>query len=163
MVSQAELGQVLWAAAGVVDGGRTHAVPAPTSALETYVLAARVRDLSSGCYHYEPRGHALEQLATGDPRPGLAAALMDNADLDPYAAALVVCGVPSRWKTTFGFRTHRLLSLEAGAAVQAATLAAESLGLASLLAASFFDDEVAELLRLDPVAEPPLVVVLLGR
>jgi SagB-type dehydrogenase family enzyme len=164
LISQAELAQVLWATAGMIEaGGRTHAVPAPTSGLETYVLAARVRDMSTGSYHYEPRGHALEQLSTDDPQPGLVAALLDQADLDPYAAALVVTGVPARWRKVFGSRTHRLLSLEAGAAVQTGSLAAEALGLTSRLVASFFDDEVASLLRLDPSAEPALAVVLLGR
>jgi SagB-type dehydrogenase family enzyme len=163
-VTQPELAQVLWATAGVVEaGGRTHAVPTPTSGLETYVLAARVRDLSTGSYHYEVRGHALEQLSTEDPLPGLTAALLDEGDLDPYAAAVVLTGVPSRWRTAYGSRTHRLLSLEAGSAVQAATVAAEALGLTSRLVACFFDDEVAGLLRLDPASEPPLAVVLLGR
>lgn len=163
-VTQAELAQVLWATAGLVEsGGRTHAVPAPTSGLETYLLATRVRELSAGAYHYEPRGHALEQLATDDPRPGLVAALLDEDDFDPYAGALVVTGVPSRWRTVYGSRTHRLLSLEAGAAVQCAALAAEALGLTSRLVASFFDDEVASLLRIDPASEPALAVVLLGR
>jgi SagB-type dehydrogenase family enzyme len=164
VIDQGELAQVLWATTGVVEGGgRTHAVPAPTSGLETYVLAARVRELSIGSYHYEPRGHALEQLSTDDPQPGLVAALFDQGDLDPYAAALVVTGVPARWRIAYGSRTHRLLSVEAGAAVQTAALAAEALGLTSRLVASFFDDEVALLLRLDPAAEPPLAVFLLGR
>ncbi|MBA2668302.1 MAG: SagB family peptide dehydrogenase [Trueperaceae bacterium] len=163
-VTQPELAQTLWATAGLVEsGGRTHAVPAPASGLEIYVLSGRVRDLSTGSYHYEPRGHALEQLSTDDPRPGLTGALFDQGDLDPYAAALVVTGVPARWRTAYGSRTHRLLTLEAGAAVQAAALAAEALGLTSRLVANFFDDEVASLLRLDPVAEPALAVVLLGR
>jgi SagB-type dehydrogenase family enzyme len=163
-VSQGELAHVLWAAAGMAEGGsRAHTVPAPTSALETYVLTARVRDLSSGAYHYEPRGHALEQLSNGDPRPALVASLLDVEDLDPYAAAMVVTGVPQRWQLAYGPRTHRLLALEAGAAVQAAAVAAEALGLASRLVACFFDDEVAQILRLDPAAEPPLAVVLLGR
>ena len=164
VVTQGELAQVLWATVGMVDAGsRTHAVPAPTSGLEAYVLAVRVRDLSTGSYHYEPRGHALEQLATDDPRPGLVSALLDESDLDPYAAALVITGVPARWRTAFGPRTHRLLSLEAGAAAQTGALAAEALGLTSRLVACFFDDEVASLLRLDPSAEPALAVVLLGR
>jgi SagB-type dehydrogenase family enzyme len=163
-VSQGELAQVLWAAAGMAEGGsRAHSVPAPTSALETYVLTRRVRDLSSGSYHYEPRGHALEQLSNGDPTSELGSALLGVDDIDPYAAALVVTGVPQRWRPAFGPRTHRLLALEAGSAVQAATVAAEALGLASRLVACFFDDEVSQLLRLDAATEPPLAVLLLGR
>lgn len=164
LVTQAELAQVLWATVGVVDSGeRTHVVPADASGLETYVLAGSVRDLSAGAYHYEPRQHALEQLYAAEPRPSLAEALLEDHDLDPYAAALVLTGVPARWRTAFGARTHRLLTLEAGAAVQAAALAAEALGLTSRLVANFFDDELAALLRLDPAAEPPLAVVLFGR
>jgi SagB-type dehydrogenase family enzyme len=164
LMRQWELGQLLWAAVGILDGGtRAHVSPAMASGLEGYALVRSVKDLSRGVYHYGARDHALEQLSGLDPSAALAAALLDLPDLDPYAAALVVSGVPARWRQAYGARAARLLALEAGASVQAAALAAEGMGLAARLVANFFDDEVAALVQLDVDSEPPLAVMLVGR
>lgn len=163
-IDQQELGRVLWACAGLIDGRqRTHLVPGDTSGLEAYVMAHSVRELSAGRYHYDAREHTLEQLGSGDARSPLASALLDRGDLDAFAATLVVTGVPARLVTRHGARAYRLLTLEAGAAAQAAVVAATALGLTGCLIAGFYDDEVAALLDLDPSLEPPLVAVALGR
>ncbi len=163
-IDQKELGRVLWACAGLIDGRqRTHLVPDETSGLEAYVVSHTVRELSVGRYHYDAREHTLEQLGSGDARAALAMALLDRADLDAFAATLVLTGVPARLVARHGARAYRLLTLEAGAAAQAAVVAATALGLTGCLIAGFYDDEVAALLDLDAALEPPLAVVALGR
>jgi len=163
-LDQIELGRVLWAAAGLIDTRqRTHLVPGEASGLEAYVLVHAVRELSLGRYHYDAREHTLEQLAGGDARAELAAALLDRPDLEAFAASLVLTGVPARLVAGHGARAYRLLTLEAGAAAQAAVVAATALGLTGCLVAGYYDTEVASLLELDPAIEPPLAVVLLGR
>lgn len=163
-IDQQELGRVLWACAGLIDGRqRTHLVPDDTSGIEAYVVVHAVRELSVGRYHYDAREHTLEQLGSGDTRSSLACALLDRGDLDAFAATLVVTGVPARLVARHGARAYRLLTLEAGAAAQAAVVAATALGLTGCLIAGFYDDEVAALLDLDPSLEPPLAAVALGR
>lgn len=163
-LDQIELGRVLWAAAGLIDTRqRTHLVPEGTSGLEAYVLVHAVRELSPGRYHYDPREHTLEQLGAGDARAELATALLDRPDLEAFAASLVLTGVPARLVAGHGVRAYRLLTLEAGAAAQAAVVAATALGLTGCFVAGYYDTEVAGLLELDPAIEPPLAVVLLGR
>ena len=163
-IDQQELGRVLWACAGLIDGRqRTHLVPDQTSGLEAYVVVHTVRELSVGRYHYDAREHTLEQLGSDDARATLARALLDRADLDAFAATLVLTGVPARLVARHGARAYRLMTLEAGAAAQAAVVAATALGLTGCLIAGFYDDEVAALLDLDASLEPPLAVVALGR
>ena len=163
-LQQAELGRVLWAMAGLVDGRqRTHLVPGEMSGLEAYVLVHAVRDLSPGRYHYDAREHALEQLALGDGRSDLTRVLLERSDLEAYAATVVLTGVPTRLVAAHGPRTYRLLALEAGAATQAAVVAATALAFTGCLVANFYDTELAALLELDAGLEPPLAVVLLGR
>ena len=163
-LDQIELGRVLWAAAGLIDARqRTHVVPGETSGLEAYVFVQAVRELSPGRYHYDAREHTLEQLGGGDVQAELATALLDRPDLEAYAASLVLTGLPARLVAGHGARAYRLLTLEAGAAAQAAVVAATALGLTGCLVAGYYDDEVAGLLELDPAIEPPLAVVLLGR
>ncbi len=163
-LSQTELGRVLWAAAGLIDTRqRTHLVPGDASGLEAYVFVHAVRELSPGHYHYDAREHTLEQLGCGDGRARVAATLLDRADLEAFAATLVLTAVPARLVAAHGARAYRLLTLEAGAAAQAAVVAATALGLTGCLVAAFYDTELAALLELDPSLEPPLAVVLLGR
>jgi SagB-type dehydrogenase family enzyme len=163
-LDQAELGRVMWAAAGLIDARqRTHVVPGEASGLEAYVFVHAVRELSPGRYHYDAREHTLEQLGCGDAGRELAGALLDRPDLEPYAASVVLTGVPARLVAGHGARAYRLLALEAGAASQAAVVAATALGLTGCLVAGFYDRELAGLLDLDPALEPPLAVVLLGR
>ena len=164
VLDQAELGRVLWAAAGTSDARtRTHLVPGETSGLEAYVLVHAVRDLSVGRYHYDAREHALEQLGSDDVRAALALALLDRDDLEAYAVTLVLTGVPRRLEPHEGPRAYRSLVFEAGAAAQSSVVAATALGLTGCLAASFYDAEVASLLDLNVRTEPPLAVVLIGR
>ncbi len=163
-LDQDELGRVLWAAAGLIDRRqRTHLVPSEASGLEAYLFVHDVRELSPGRYHYDAREHTLEQLGSGDGRFHLATALLDRPDLEAFAASLVLTGVPARLLPGHGARAYRLLALEAGAAAQAAVVAATALGLTGCLAAGFYDAELAALLELDTALEPPLAVVLLGR
>ena len=163
-LQQAELARVLWATAGLVDGRqRTHLVPGDMSGLEAYVLVHAVRELSPGRYHYDAREHALEQLALGDVRHDLTQVLLGEGDLEAYAATVVLTGVPTRLVAVHGPRVYRLLALEAGAATQAAVLAATAMAFTGCLVANFYDSELAALLELDAGLEPPLAVVLLGR
>ncbi len=163
-LDQAELGRVLWAAAGLVDAReRTHLVPAEVAGIEAYVFVHSVRELSAGRYHYDAREHTLEQLTCGDARPEIAGALLDRDDLSDYATTLVLSGIPARLVAGHGPRAYRLLTLEAGAAAQSAVVAATALGLTGCLVAGFYDAELAALMELDAALEPPLAVVLLGR
>jgi hypothetical protein len=63
-ITLADVAQLLWSAQGVnrPDGHRTAPSAGGTYPLELYVVAARVRNLPAGVYHYVPRTHEIETV-----------------------------------------------------------------------------------------------------
>jgi len=162
-IKEAQLSQLLWAAAGFTAGGERVPLSAQgVSSVEVYVLASQVRNLLAGVYHYDPREHSLAHLSVGDPMPGLAEALLTDVDLSAQAALLCFTGVPGRHRAADGGRPYRYLYLDAGAAAQAAALAAVAMGLAARMVTDFYDDELAELLKVDGRDEHPLCALAIG-
>ncbi len=162
-VKQAQLSQLLWAAAGFTfERGRTHLSVKPVSSIETYVVARQVQDLFAGVYHYNPREHALEHLSSEDPTQALADALVVDLEIGPQALAVCLTGIPTRHPSGSEGRTYRYVYLDAGAVAQALALATVALGLAATYTADFYDDELMALLQLDGRGEIPLAVVVIG-
>jgi SagB-type dehydrogenase family enzyme len=71
--------------------------------------------------------------------------------------------VPQRATAKYGSRGYRMALLEAGHASQNLCLAAQGLGLGSLVYGAYYDDELAALLDIDGVTETVVSVMLLGR
>jgi SagB-type dehydrogenase family enzyme len=162
-VKDSQLAQLLWAAGGFTVGGeRVPLVSQSVSSVEVYVLALQVRNLLAGVYHYDPREHSLEHLSVGDPLPALNEALLTDLDLTAQAALLCFTGVPGRHRAVDGGRPYRYIHIDAGAAAQAAALAAAGMGLATRLVTDFYDDELAELIKVDGRDEHPLCLLAVG-
>lgn len=160
---QAQLSQLLWGAAGFTFGHeRTHLSAAGVSSIETYLVARQVEDLFAGVYHYNPREHTLEQLATEDPSERLASALVTPVDVEAQAAALCFTGIFARHRDGGSGRALRYLCLDVGAAAQAVVLSAAGMGLAAGFVADFYDDDLAALLQVDGRGEVPLGLVTVG-
>lgn len=162
-IKQAQLSQLLWAAAGFTfERGRTHLYAKAASSIETYVVARQVQDLFPGVYHYNPREHSLAHLSSADPTDALADALVVDLELGPQALAICLTGIPGRHPAGSDGRSFRYLYLDAGAMAQAFALGCVALGLASSYTADFYDDELAELLQVDGRTEVPLAVLTVG-
>lgn len=162
-ISQQNISQILWAAAGFTySGQRTHISAADTSGIETYLIAQQLDSCFSGVYHYNTKDHSLEYLVNSEPARALEHCLIIPNDITAYAAMLVFTGLPKRIDDGAASRVYRYLYLEAGAIAQAAMLAAHSLGLACYFTTEFYDDELANLLQVGGVHEFPLCALLLG-
>lgn len=162
-IKQAQLAQLLWAAAGFTSGkDRIHLNAHGVSSLETYVLARNVQDILAGIYHYDAREHSLAFLETRDPTDALADATLAPLDLDAQAVVLCFTGIARRHKHGDEGRAYRYLFLDAGAAAQDVMVAGSAMGLATNFIADFYDDELAELLQLDGRNEHPLCLVAIG-
>jgi len=160
---QAQLSQMLWGAAGFTFGHeRTHLSAVGVSSIETYVVAREVEDLFAGVYHYNPRDHTLEHLASGDPTERLTAALVTPLDVEAQAAALCFTGIFARHQDGGSGRALRYLYFDVGAAAQAVVLSAAGMGLAASFIAEYYDDELADLLQVDGRGEVPLGIVSVG-
>ena len=163
-MTRAELGQLLWAAQGVSDpsGLRTAPSAGALYPLELYAIVGASGDLATGIYHYLPRRHELELVASGDFRAEFAAAALMQEWTARAGLVLVVAAAFARTTAKYGERGRRYVAIEAGHAVQNVYLQAVALGLGATEVGAFRDDAVARLVGL-PRGEEPVTSVAVGR
>jgi len=167
-LSLAELGALLWAAAGVTARQTGFAFRTAPSAgglypIEHYVVANSVAGLDAGLYHYAVLERSLERLRRGDLRLPLARAALDQSIAATADAVFVWTAVLERSRWKYGQRFPRYVFLDAGHIAANVALAATALGLGSCQIAAFFDEEAADLLEVDPDVEPVVYMTTIGR
>jgi SagB-type dehydrogenase family enzyme len=126
-----EISQLLWAAQGVTDtktGHRTAPSAMAKYPLELYVVAANVKGLASGLYHYQPTEHNLVLVKPGDVRTDLST----QPTVKTAPAVFLFTGVYERIGTRFGDRSKMFVFLEAGHAAQNLCLQATALHLGTV-------------------------------
>ncbi len=158
-LTQAELGQLLWAAQGVTHEGFKRTAPSASGlmALETYAATA------DGLWRYLPADHALLPLDDRDLRPGLQEASGDQPFVGSAPLVVVFSIVPGRIALRHGDdRGVRYADFEAGHAGQNLLLQAVALDLGAVPIGSFDDRAVCQLLEL-PDGEKPRYLFALGR
>jgi SagB-type dehydrogenase family enzyme len=155
----AEIGQLLWAAAGITDlvsGKRAAPSAGARYPLEIYVVTA------DGLYHYAPLQHALQLIVDGDQRARLAAACWQEF-IGRAPVTIAMSAVAERTAQRYGERgLRRYVPMDVGHAAQNMLLQATALGLAACPVGAFDDQRVAEALHL-PSAQEPLYLLPVGR
>lgn len=157
-LTQAELGQLLWAAQGVTspDGRRTAPSAGARYPLEVYVV------LPEGVYHYQPQGHQLDLHLAGDQRAALHAVTLRQDAVLQAPAILVIAAVYERTAERYGAeRTPRYVHMEVGHAAQNVLLQAVALGLGAVPVGAFHDEDVQQVLAL-PDDQAPLYLIPVG-
>jgi SagB-type dehydrogenase family enzyme len=157
-LSQAELGQLLWAAQGVTspEGLRTAPSAGARYPLELYVV------LPEGVYHYRPQGHRLNLHLAGDQRAALHAVTLRQDAVLQAPAVLVLAAVYGRTAERYGAeRTPRYVHMEVGHAAQNVLLQAVALGLGAVPVGAFHDADVQRVLAL-PDDQEPLYLIPVG-
>jgi SagB-type dehydrogenase family enzyme len=158
-LSDAELGQLLWAAQGITDrtmGLRTAPSAGALYPLELYLVT------KSGVFHYEVRSHQLRQTKSTDVRQALSHAALGQESVRDAPAVFVFAGVYRRTANKYGVRAERYVHMEAGHAAQNLLLQAVALGLVAVPIGAFRDDEVEQVLAL-PAMHQALYLVPVGR
>lgn len=160
----ATVGQLLWAAQGVTsnEGGRTAPSAGALYPLEVYLVSGAIEGIPAGVYHYQPAGHRLERVATGDKRKLLGAAAGRQSAGSHAAAVLVITAVYERTRVKYGDRAARYVAMEAGHAAQNVYLQAVALNTATVVIGAFSDGLVKRVLSL-PENEEPLYLMPLGK
>jgi SagB-type dehydrogenase family enzyme len=167
-ISFEELSQLIWATQGItgsVFDFRLRVTPSAGALypIETYVVVNRVIALSPGVYHFNLGKNALEQLAGGDFRVGIAASALDQSMGREAAVVFVWTAVVERTKWKYRERGYRYLYLDAGHIGQNLYLAATSLGLGCCTIGAFYDDEVNQLIGVDGRQETAVYLGAVGR
>ena len=159
VLTDAELGQLCWAAQGINrPGGRFRTCPSAgaTYPLEMYIVTAR------GVYHYLPKPHAVEEWAPGDLRGKVQSAALNQPWVGRAPAVFVLAADFRRTAKKYGARAKRYVHIEAGHAAQNLHLQAVALNLGSVPVGAFIDRRVAKVLGL-PALQTPLYLVPIGQ
>ena len=157
-LTEAEQGQLLWAAQGVTNretGYRTAPSAGALYPLEVYLVTG------SGVFHYEPQTHRLRRTVQSDVRKTLYEAALRQRPILDAPAVFVIAGVYERTAKKYGARAERYVHMEAGHAAQNLLLQAVSLGLAAVPIGAFDDARAQEALRL-PKNQRPLYLLPAG-
>ncbi len=160
-----EVGQLLWAAQGVTyqeKGFRSAPSAGATYPLVIYlsVRAGGVEGLAPGIYMYEPLGHRLYLVKSGDFSVELAEAALDQRWVREAPVCIVVAANFERTVSVYGERGVRYVYMEAGHVGQNIYLQATALGLGTVAVGAFHDDEVK---RIVGCPEDPIYLFPVGR
>ena len=131
--------------------------------IEAYLLAANVKGLSAGIYHYDSARHRLVALKRKMSK-GLLVRVLANQQYFADAAAIVIMSAVfarSMWKYPSS-RAYRAILIDAGHLGQTFCLAATALGLAPFSTMAFREHEVDSVLGIDGVSEGAMYVVGVG-
>jgi SagB-type dehydrogenase family enzyme len=138
----------------IPSGGARH----PT---EVFLGAFDVPGVDAGVYHYDVEHHRLERVRGGQHRDAFAHATLDlfAKHESPPAAALVFTSRVERsmWRYRDP-RSFRAILVDAGHAVMAYRHVARTLGFRTYALQKMHDSEVADLVGVDRVVQPPLYV-----
>lgn len=160
------LAQLLWAAGGITeDRGFKRAAPSAGALypMDIYAVAGSngIASLQAGVYHYQPTGHSLVSIASGDRQIQLARASLGQMWMAGAPISLVLTAEYSRITGKYGDRGVRYAWIEAGHMGQNIFLQAEALGLKAGIVGAFHDQQLARDLALPP-ARVPLLVMPIG-
>jgi len=163
-----ELAFVLWAGQGVTaQAGRYLLRTAPSAGalypIETYLSIDKVQNVEPGLYHFHVPGFALERLQGGRFHPLFAQACLGQSFMADSAVIFAWTGVLRRNLAKYGHRGMRYVFLDAAHVCAHVLLAAEALAMGGCPVGAFFDEEMEEILDLDPNEETCLYLAALAR
>jgi len=153
-----KISQLLWAAQGITQkatGYRTTPSAGALYPLEIFLVK------SDGAFHYEPEGHKLEKLMSGDLRVKLAEGSLYQSFIAIAPASIVITAVYERITVKYGDRGIRYVHMEAGHCCQNILLQAVTIGLGAVPVGAFDDDYIQNLLGL-PSDHKVLYVIPVG-
>lgn len=160
----AEVSQLLWAAQGITRPGGYRTAPSAGALypLELYLVSGNVSQLPTGVYRYHPEGHELEQVILGDKREELSQAALRQEAVQEAPAVILISGVYEKTTGKYGERGRQYVHMEVGSAAENIYLQAVSLNLGTVFIGAFYDEQVKEVLELNP-NEHPLCLMPVGK
>jgi SagB-type dehydrogenase family enzyme len=151
-LSIGDLSQLLWSAQGITNemGFRTAPSAGATFPLEIFIMANQVSGLRKGIYHYNPFDNTLELIHEKDVSSDVARVSYSQSMIHEAGAVIVFGAVFERTTQRYDERGIRYVYNEIGHASQNVHLQAVSLGLGTVVVGAFRDEEVEQILGLDP-------------
>ncbi len=157
-LTEAELGQLLWAAQGITNerGFRTAPSAGALYPLEVYLAT------ENGVFQYDPQTHHLLVSSHDDARLKLYQAALQQEPIRQAPAVFVLTAIYARTAEKYGtLRGPRYVNLEAGHAAQNLLLQAVALDLGAVPIGAFDDQEIRQALDLSS-DHTPLYLIPVG-
>jgi SagB-type dehydrogenase family enzyme len=156
-----QLSSVLYHAFGLRDG-----VPDPsvesTHLVRLYLIVNQVQGLDPGVYYYRRRDHALSVIRTGNFRNrSYAISLFQEVVGNAGVALVKTIDTPALGEPD-GDRGYRYATMDAGMIGGIVYLQTVALDLGCTGIGAFFDDEVSELIDVDPADEMVIYMSAIG-
>ncbi len=156
----AELAFLLWSTQGIKNksrsGSTTRMVPSAgcRHPFETYLMVNCVEGLESGVYRYLPKEHALVlECLDKDLVDNLTLAAMGRVFIGSAPVTFVWTSIPYRSEWSYTTAAHRVILMDAGHICQNLYLAAEAIGCGTCAIASFKQELMDKLVKVDGVDE----------
>jgi SagB-type dehydrogenase family enzyme len=162
-----QVSYLLWAATGISKvehgfGYRTAPSAGGLYPIETYLVVNNVDGLDPGIYHYNIRDHELELLKKGDFGSATAKGALGQAMPRTAPVTFVFTAIYQRSKWKYGQRAYRYIYMDAAHIAENLALAAVSLDLGTVQVGALFDDELNELIEVDPEKESVIYLMPVG-
>ena len=170
-----QLSQILWSAQGITGTRGFRAAPSAgaTYPLEIYVVIGEqcivageakqdFQEVQAGIYHYEPNAHSLSLHTSGDLRPYLARAALDEEFIAKAPVDIVICALYHRTSYRYGKRGERYVHMEVGHVGENIHLQAVALGLSTVEVGAFNEEAVTKVLGVNQQFKP-LYIMPVGK
>jgi len=170
-----QLSQILWSAQSITGTREFRAAPSAgaTYPLEIFVVVGdqciiaseakqAFEELQAGIYHYKPSSHSLSLHTSGDLRPDLARAALDEEFIVQAPVDIVICALYHRTSYRYGKRGERYVHMEVGHAGENIHLQAVALELSTVEVGAFNDEAVAKVLGVEEQIRP-LYIMPVGK
>lgn len=167
-VTMEELAFMLWASQGITAKSGNYSFRTSPSGgalypIETYLSVNNVKELDNGLYHFDVENFCLNRLSDTDSADAVAAACLNQKFMAGSAVIFLWSAVIRRCMSKYGNRGMRYILLDAGHICQNLLVGAEATGNGACPIAAFYDDEMNDLLGLDPEEESMLYAAAVGK
>jgi SagB-type dehydrogenase family enzyme len=108
----------------------------------------------TGIYRYDPKSHSLSLHTSGDLRPDLARATLNQEFVMDVPVDIVICAIYHRTSYRYGKRGERYIHMEVGHVGENIHLQAVALGLSTVEVGAFNDEEVTKVLGVEEQIKP---------
>ena len=158
-----QLSQLLWAAQGLTgDSGYKRAAPSAGALypMDVYAVLGRnsIAQMEAGVYRYEPKKHALSEIARQDVKDAVAKAALRQMWTAKAPVNLIITAEYRRVTGKYHQRGERYAMIEAGHIGQNIFLQAEALGLKAGIVGAFRDHALKRVLKIPPSHEPLMIM-----
>lgn len=137
--------------------------PGGLNPIETFVVPLNIKGLDLGCYHYNPSHHALERLGITLQVDNIQQAMLKQPLVENSTVLILMSAKFRRLTYKYGERSYRLLLLQAGGIGEHIALAAEAIGLRSVMIGGYLDSEINSWVGANGVDEAVILCCAIGK